>query len=599
MESKKGLVAYLGHFLSLTWKLRPSLFSWIFLQSITKSANVFLTIYIPKLILDGLQYRTQAKEFLTSLIFIFGMKFVLYYAEEILSHKVESEMLLFERTVSLHLSEKTNRMKYESLENPEILEIKERAGMAMQMGMIFTLLEGGKQFVVSLFNLVGIVGILLHFSPWIFAITTVLAVLGILLEYKMAKKMMVFYGELVPINRKYNYFFEALNAENRQKEFRVYGNHATLIDKIAGFNFEIYEKLSKVYQVNADATSMGGFFDILSKTCLYAYAGLRVLGIFGTKILLGDFSVLIGVNENYSESLKSLGRSFASVLAGIPNLIPVFTFLDLEEREDKEDASFPKEMESLVFEGVSFSYPNTEKKILEEVSFEIKKGETLALVGRNNSGKSTIVKLICRLFEPTEGRILWNGTDIRELNYEEYLRQIATVFQDFKLFPISIAENILAEVLDEEEIPVQKEEKIWKILKEMEMESGVRNLKKGLNTMLNKTIHEEATAFSGGESQKLAIARAVYSGASFAILDEPTAALDPLAESEIYEHFSNLVKNKTSIFISHRMSASRFADRILVLEEGRITGNGNHKELLESNSLYHSLYEAQAQYYRE
>ena len=207
-------------------------------------------------------------------------------------------------------------------------------------------------------------------------------------------------------------------------------------------------------------------------------------------------------------------------------------------------------------------------------------------------GKSTIVKLICRLFEPQKGRILWNGTDIREFDYKAYLAELSAVFQDFFLFPFTIRDNI-------DPKGKGKDEDIYSVLEETDLTPVIKRLEKGIDTYLNKNVWEEATELSGGERQKIAIARSLFRPSGLVILDEPTAALDPLAESEVYEHFHELTRGRTAIFISHRMSSSTFCDRILLLQDGKVAAFDSHRNLMRGHNLYRQLFEAQAMHFRQ
>lgn len=215
-------------------------------------------------------------------------------------------------------------------------------------------------------------------------------------------------------------------------------------------------------------------------------------------------------------------------------------------------------------------------------------------MGLNNAGKTTIVKLICRLFEPDSGRILWNGIDIRDYDYEAYIDKLSCVFQDFQLFPFTIQENIVTQKSGQDE---KEEKRLWQVLEEVDMREAVETLPNKAQTYLDKSLYEEATDLSGGQKQKLAIARSIYKESDLVILDEPTAALDPLAESEVYENFNQLVQNRTAIFISHRMSSSIFCDRIILLENGKIAGFDSHEKLMKGHNLYRKLFETQAKNY--
>ena len=222
---------------------------------------------------------------------------------------------------------------------------------------------------------------------------------------------------------------------------------------------------------------------------------------------------------------------------------------------------------------------------------KVKNGEHLSIVGLNGAGKTTFIKLLCRLYDPTEGSILLDGIDIREYDYKEYMRQFAPVFQDFKLFCVPVKENITLIENDDAELA-----ELWKLV---ELEDFVQKLPKGEETCIYKFFDEEGVEPSGGEQQKMAIARALYKKAPVVILDEPTAALDPIAEYEIYRQFHTLVGGKTAFYISHRLSSCKFCDKIAVFADGKIAEYGNHDKLVNvPNGIYAKMFEAQAQYYR-
>ena len=226
---------------------------------------------------------------------------------------------------------------------------------------------------------------------------------------------------------------------------------------------------------------------------------------------------------------------------------------------------------------------------LNDVSLNIEEGEFVFIVGDSGSGKSTLIKLLLKELEPTEGTITLNGIDIWKYNYEEYTRAFSVVFQDFAMFSLPVGENIAAS-------SAVDEERAWEVLDQVELSGRMRAMKDGLKTQLYNN-NGAGVDVSGGEAQRLAIARALYKDAPFVILDEPTAALDPIAEAQIYENFNEMVKNKTAIYISHRMSSCKFCDRIVVLDTGSIAEMGTHDTLLAENGIYARLYQTQAQYY--
>lgn len=600
-SSLKSLIALY----KISFNERPQLFLSLFLNTLFMVAATLLTVYLPKLILDGLQQDWDLKKLLIFSAFLFLVRFLLLYLGSLTEQKFNHETGLYNEKMRMLLADKIMKVRYEFLEDPEILEKKAEAVAPIQYGYLFQIIEHSKTAFISILMIISIAGILFSFSPWIFLIITFFALLSFLLERRFSKTFLQFEKDLIPINRKYNYYFEELLAANRQKEHRLYNIDTILHEKVTAYNLQIYQLYKEAMIVQANAKTASIFFNVLTRFLLYGYAGLRILGIWGKKISLGNFSLLLGANENYTNSIRDLGLALSDLLLKIPSTVPFLEFLSLPETDEpiKAVQNKPQKLKTLSFENVSFKYPKTDKWILKDVSFSLNAGEVLAIVGRNNAGKSTIVKLICRLFEPDSGRILWNGIDIREFGYTDYLNQLVCVFQDFQLFPLRIWENISCQwICDDstqiaDKIPADIANRVWRVLEQVDLKGQIEALPDQLNTWLDKSVNENATEFSGGQRQKLAIARAIYPASALAILDEPTAALDPLAESEVYGHFAELIQGKTAIFISHRMSASKFCDRILVLDQGQITGNGNHEQLLQSNALYQELYQAQAEYY--
>ena len=247
----------------------------------------------------------------------------------------------------------------------------------------------------------------------------------------------------------------------------------------------------------------------------------------------------------------------------------------------------------IVFDHVTFRYPNTDVDIYKDFSFTIHKGERLAIVGINGAGKSTLVKLICGLYEPNEGHIYINGIDIREWNKQALYNLYSTVFQDFNILAFTLRENVTCKKENSDD------DKVREVLERVGLGKKLSSLDKGLDQMMLKVIDEQGTDFSGGERQKLAIARALYKDAPMIIMDEPTAALDALAEAEIYESFSSLVEGKTAIYISHRLASTKFCDKIALFDKDGVKEYGTHEELMEKQGLYYAMFVVQGKYYQE
>ena len=331
---------------------------------------------------------------------------------------------------------------------------------------------------------------------------------------------------------------------------------------------------------------------VLFTGVVYIFVCLKALGgAFGIGAVTQYVSAVTRVAGSIGSSIGIMGgmRNNASFLK------LVFEFLDIPNRMYQGSLTVEKRMDrdyEIEFCNVSFKYPGSETYALKNVSMKFRVGERLAVVGMNGSGKTTFIKLLCRLYDPTEGEILLNGIDIKKYNYEEYLLVFSVVFQDFKLFSYPLGENVAKSVYDKAGVT--------RCLIDSGFKERLQSMPEGLDTYLYKDFCKQGVDISGGEAQKIALARALYKDAPFIILDEPTAALDPVAEAEVYSNFNKIVGDKTAIYISHRLSSCRFCDEIAVFDNGRIVQQGSHDKLVaDETGKYHELWYSQAQYYNK
>lgn len=392
-------------------------------------------------------------------------------------------------------------------------------------------------------------------------------------------------------NRTFMFFGHELYTNlERAKDVRIYRQDTLAIKK-----FEELEEWGNAEKKNSFHMSFfpaaAGFIVGLGNCACYLFVAIKAfLGAYGVGSVVRYVSVLtrlgdgirdlmfmVSDNELYCTHLKKMYDYL-----DIPNHMYQGS-LTVEKREDNEYY--------IEFRNVSFKYPRTENYVLRNVNLKFKVGEKLAVVGMNGSGKTTFIKLLCRLYDPTEGEILLNNVDIRKYDYQEYMSIFSVVFQDFKLFPLGLGQNVAASFEYNEELAK-------KCLEKAGFYDRLQRLNKGLETSIYKDLDEDGVEISGGEAQKIALARALYKNAPFIILDEPTAALDPIAEYEVYSKFNEIVQDKTTIYISHRLSSCRFCDVIAVFDDGQIVQMGVHDKLLQdTHGKYYELWNAQAQYY--
>ena len=353
------------------------------------------------------------------------------------------------------------------------------------------------------------------------------------------------------------------------------------------------EHLTKDRKLNTKRRIVNLFLQLIMDLALFIYVGAKAfIGVFG----IGSFILYRGTVEKFVGAVSTIGGQIGTLRINNDYLEDVFKYIDLPDDMYKGSLSVEKRDDNqfeIEFRNVSFKYPGANDYALKNVSFKFNIGERIAFVGMNGSGKTTFIKLLCRLYDPTEGTILLNGIDISRYKVDEYMALFSVVFQDFAFLGFTLGENISGK-------EKYDKEKAEECLRRVGFGERLKELERGLDTPYENEYQNDGINFSGGESQKLAIARALYKDSPFIILDEPTAALDPLAEAEIYSHFNTIVDNKTAIFISHRLSSCRFCDNILVFHNGEIIEEGNHDTLiLNENGKYYELWNAQAKYYTD
>ena len=394
-------------------------------------------------------------------------------------------------------------------------------------------------------------------------------------------------------NRIFGFTSDLIFSKQRAMDVRLYEQY-TFAETVASLNTTFTTKGI----LAAYARKEMGLYRALSQCTesslmifIYLFVGLKA---FGGAFPAGQVMQYIASITALSSALAGIFETIGKAKINAAFLQDTFTFLDTPDTMQKGKRPLVLRSDGrnvIAFKNVSFTYPGSETPALQNVSFTLAPDERLAIVGKNGSGKSTFIKLLCRLYDPDEGEILFNGVNIKEYDYLSYLAAFSVVFQDFKLLAFSLAQNIAAaETYDKA--------RVLETLAQTDFSLNPDTFTDGEKTYLYKDFEKTGVTVSGGEAQKIAIARSLYKDTPYIILDEPTAALDPLTEQEIYAHFNGMVKNRTAVFISHRLSSCRFCSTILVFDQGRIAQQGTHDTLVtDSAGLYHKLWNAQAQYY--
>jgi len=390
-------------------------------------------------------------------------------------------------------------------------------------------------------------------------------------------------------NRKINYFYETTHNFTYGKDIRIYG----LKDRIlANYDAEI-NALKKILQKLRRREYLLSFLCLgtllITNVAMY---GILISQAYGG-MTISSFSMYVSAITSLMASLLLLGDEISMIANQGQYVADYFRLIDSDLTNGEGTAKKPEETLEIVFDHVTFRYPGSEVNVFEDLNFTIHKGERLAIVGVNGAGKSTLVKLMTGLYEPTEGQIFINGTEIRQYGKEELYSMFSAVFQEVNVLAFDIRENVACKLDGVDDFRVKE------ALEKVGLWEKVTGFEKGLDQMMLKVIDEGGTDFSGGERQKLAIARGLYKNANMVIMDEPTAALDALAEAEIYENFSTLVEGKTAVYISHRLASTKFCDKIALFDKNGLKEYGSHQELMEKKGSYYEMFTIQGKYYQE
>ncbi len=376
------------------------------------------------------------------------------------------------------------------------------------------------------------------------------------------------------------------------KKIRLYNEQTLIEEKYLKATGTITGKREKTFVGTGKLLVLMNSLDVLANLLLYGFAIFRAVN---GAMTAGEVVAFVMYFTRIQYALESVSENFGSMLTKSQLWAQLFEFLDIPDEKDMGTISIEKRDDNeyeFEFKHVYFKYPDSEDYVLKDINLKWRIGEKMALVGKNGCGKSTLVKLLCRLYDPTEGEITLNGIDIKKYRYEEYMALFSVVFQDSKLFSFSLAENVAADT-------EYDSGRVEDCVRRAGLSERLDAMENGIETCLYKDFDEQGVEISGGEAQKLCLARAVYKGAPFIVLDEPTAALDPVSEHDIYTKFNGIVGTRTAIYISHRLSSCRFCDEITVMENGSIVERGSHGDLLQKGGVYNALWNAQAEYYKD
>ena len=388
---------------------------------------------------------------------------------------------------------------------------------------------------------------------------------------------------------RFDYYYNLCRDFSAAKDIRLYGFTDYFMLAVAKIIYELEAVNQKFARQNIKVGGTRALLNLLRELVAYVYLTYLVCS---SRLSVSDFIFYFGIITGFSNWIMNAVYQYSNLERCCNDCAAFREFVEsTEENDNKPDIDF-KGIESIEFQNVSFTYQSAEKSTINNMTFKVNKGENIAIVGENGAGKTTAVKLLCGLYYPTSGEILINGKSNRDFSSNSYFNLFSAVFQDYYFMPMTIAENICA-------TSNYDKEKLFAAFEKAGILDKINTLPDKEKSYMIKDVYKDAVDFSGGEKQKLLLAKAIYKNAPVLILDEPTAALDPIAENELYLKYNEITSNKISFFISHRLSSTRFCDRILFIKGGRIAESGTHDELMALKGLYYRMYQIQSYYYKE
>ena len=578
------------------WKVRKSVLPMCVACAAVAASKTITELFIAPTILAKIETTAPLTELLAAILFFCAVLFVLSGLHIYLDANSLYGRIAVRSDIVIQIGNKLATTSYPNIFDTKFVNMENKASQATSSNMEATE-HLWSTWTVILTNIIGFVvylTLLSNLSPFLLVVVMLTTAVGFFLNKNITEKNHAMREEEASILEKLNYMRRTTTKRTYAKDIRIFGL-SEWINDVWNSAFLLYEAFLAKREKNLLGTHIIDLcLAFLRNGIAYAYLIHLCLndGMTASEFLLyfsavsGFTAWITGILDKFSELHKeSLDINTVREFLEWPETFHLYDGIPLEKDLTKDY--------EIRLEHVSFRYPEAEKDTLTDINLTIHPGEKIAIVGLNGAGKTTLVKLICGFLDPTEGRVLLNGEDIRPFNRRDYYALFSAVFQDFSLLETTVAENV-SQCIDGYD-----EARIWQCLAQAGLEEKVKELPNGIHTHFGREVYEDGVEFSGGQTQRLMLARALYKNGAILVLDEPTAALDPIAENDIYLKYNEMTAGRTALFISHRLASTRFCDRILFLANGQIAEEGTHEGLLAAKAGYADLFEVQSKYYKE
>ncbi|MBR2028047.1 MAG: ABC transporter ATP-binding protein [Oscillospiraceae bacterium] len=604
-ELMGGFFCRFGYIVKLVWDTGRWILFLLTFMAVFKGVTPLIGALLSQSVLNELQsviaagYLPQNTFFSSKVFYLLVVLFIYRTVTQIISNlnralnRIAGEKVV--KQVRLQMMEKSKQLDLASFDNPLFYEKLENAGREAGSRPL-NILSETFNIVSTIIEFAGYLAILFT-APGLAGATVVIIAVSVpsaVINFVYRKKNYSYMRFRSRERREMNYYSGLLTDKDLIKEVRIFDLADTFIKRYTDVFSAYYKGLRRLIIGETAWHAAIGIVSGITNLVFYVVIALQV---FTGRIMIGDYTLYTGAIASVAACISTLISQSGSIYEGTLFIDNLIAFME-EKPTVVTHAAVPAQVKkgtghTIEFRNVSFCYPGTERNILHRLNLTINAGETIALVGLNGAGKTTFIKLLLRLYDPTEGTILLDGRDIREYDLKSLYSTFGIIFQDFGRYAVSAEENIRFGNINAE----ADSKKIAYAAQQSGADEYIKKLPKGYDTPLMRIFEQDGTELSGGQWQKLAIARAFYADSDILILDEPTASLDPVAEQSVFSQMDSLRKGKTSIFVSHRLSSATTADRIIVLENGRISENGSHSQLMAKGGSYAQLFSTQAKRY--
>lgn len=577
------------------WRYDKRLFLVLLINVVINAFQPFPNIILSGLIIDSISQGDAFYKFVFYILLMFGLIFLLTTISIYLGKVKEYLFLRFTNKLNNDISNKCLNMDYEQFNDSSFQDSILLINQIAQGNNYFTNISTVFDAISQIISLIGIVVIMTMLNKWLFIIAAVIIVLQSFLHVIRQKYNIKFQADTIKEQRKLGYVSQIPKSIPAKKDIDIFNLRDYVFDKIEYFQKNILA--FNLRRIKKDGMIEMSTFFLSAVFQISAYVLIGINALRGT-ISVGEFTMGIASLINFMTASSFVATNILNFNNSLHYIHKYKSFLTYASKFDDDSGISFSDLNlhdiEIEFKNVSFRYPNSTSYVLKNINIKISSKEKLAIVGYNGAGKTTFTLLLTRMYEPTKGEILLNGINIQKINYRDYLKIFSTVNQDFFLFPFSLLENIA----QKSEVSEQEKEKIMDLCRDNGIEERIKRMYRGLDTPITKELFAAGIDLSGGERQKIAILRALYKDSPVLILDEPTAALDPVAECEIYRKFADISDGKLTVYISHRINSTRFCDRIAVFDQGEIKEYGTFDELMDLKGLYYNFFETQAELYK-